>query len=95
VSLRVDEAGNATLIRQVQGDYTVLGSGILVANALNRIISIECVDGESIVAISDSRLTRNGVLTAVVSATYVRGYVVLLNELTGEVETFYTSVIMR
>ncbi|MBQ3084528.1 MAG: InlB B-repeat-containing protein [Clostridia bacterium] len=94
VSLSVDAEGNATLIRQVQGDYTVLGSGILTANALNRVIRIECIDGESVFAIGDTRLTRNGVMTVSVSATYLRGYVVLLNELTGEVETFYTSVIM-
>ena len=69
-------------------------SGLLYSNSLSVVMELECVDGINVCQINDSRLTRNGSMTAEVAATYVRGYLILLDEMTGEIVTFYSAVTM-
>ena len=87
------ETGVLTMVRRLEGDYTVLGSGLLYNEASNAMLLLESADGVLAHKISDSRLTRNGVFSAELSGVYVRGYVVLRNESSGAIEIVYTSVI--
>ena len=94
IAVTVDENSTVTLTRRTEGDYTVLGSGLLYSSSLSVVMELECVDGINVCQINDSRLTRNGSMTAEVTATYVRGYLILLDEMTGEIVTFYSAVTM-
>ncbi len=94
VVLLTNGEGVVQLVRRVEGDYTVLGSGILYGDSSVVTLVRECVGKGGVQSQSDSSLTRNGsALFTVDSATYLRGYVVLLDEQTGETVVQYTDVI--
>ncbi len=93
VALNVCANGTVQLIRRVEGNYTVLGSGILYGDPLVITPLLECVVGGEIYQQCDYALTRNGsALFTVENAACLRGYVVLLDEMTGETVVQYTPV---
>ena len=96
VAIAVYDDGTVQLIRRVEGDYTVLGSGILYTDSLATSLVRECVSVSTVQQQVDYSLTRNGsALFTVENALYLRGYVVLLDEMTGETVVQYTAVYLK
>lgn len=83
------------LTRNVQGDYAVLGSGIIYTDSAARMLVLEAADGEIVFTAAATSLSRRGSTAFDVDAGYVRGYLVLLNERTGETVIQYTDVLVR
>ncbi|MBQ7090741.1 MAG: hypothetical protein IJN82_06455, partial [Clostridia bacterium] len=95
-AISVHADGTVQLFRRVEGDYTVLGSGILYSDSQASALVLECAEITTVQQQLDYTLTRNGnAVFKVENAVYLRGYVVLLDELTGETVVQYTSVFLN
>ena len=93
LSLVPAAGGAVALYRSAESGYQVLGSGILYSSRPERLLLLEGADGTAVCRAADPALTRMGSAVFTQQARFIRGYLLLLNERTGTIETFYTPVL--
>ena len=93
ISLVPAAGGAVALYRSAESGYQVLGSGILYSSRPERLLLLEGADGTAVCRAADPALTRMGSAVFTQQARFIRGYLLLLNERTGAIETFYTPVL--
>ncbi len=78
--------------RRVEGDWTLLGAGVLASNQTQQQLLLEGADGTITVAFTDASLAKTARFSAPAGYRYYRGYLVLQNRRTGVYQTVYTAL---